>query len=67
MSEPIACSVLVHSGDIIQKINDFSGLWKSFTKIKSPWLENIRVITDHVSSWRCPVNSFTDVSFIVVV
>ncbi len=26
-----------------------------------------RVIADHVYSWRCPVSSFTDVSFTVVV
>lgn len=51
-------------------LNRFSWLKESFTNIKPPLDQNNiieRVIIDVVCSWRRPVNSFTDVSFITVV
>ncbi len=42
LAQPAYENMRSYSGDINQKKKDFSGLWKSFTKIKPPWLKNIQ-------------------------
>ncbi len=42
LAQPAYENARSHCGDAIQKKIDFSGLWRSFTKIKPLWLKNIQ-------------------------